>query len=551
MQSVNVFVPLAVAYAIFRHRVIDVRFVAGRALVYGATIVVLAGCAGLVQVTISDRFRSTGLGGLIAVLLAVAVGAFMLPLSRWAGGVIERRVFARQTRARDELLRLAHGLPYAESGATIARVLTEHVCRCLDLTSAAVFWRQIDGTFAQQASAGWSPEDSLSVSAAENLCLAFEGSPEVFRLPALAEPGMPHGNAHPILGLPLFVRRQLAGFALYSAHENTTDLDPDELALLSTTISAASRGYDALELAARVEAANEQRIREGAEHVASLQRLSDAQARFVPREFLHYLGHDSIVDVALGEGVERTMTVLFSDIRSFTTLSEGMTPPAIFAFLNEYMKRVGPLVREHNGFIDKYIGDAVMGLFPVRADDALLAAIALQKELRLFNRQLAREGKPAIAAGVGMHTGELMIGTIGERGRMETTVIADAVNAASRLESATKTFGCSIVLSRATKDALEEPDRFTLRRLGMLHVKGKAQELEVFECCDGDPAEIIERKLATADRFAMALTAVEAGDFGRAYAEFASIGAAIGDDGPTRYYAALCSEAEKSAAPIS
>jgi hypothetical protein len=72
-----------------------------------------------------------------------------------------------------------------------------------------------------------------------------------------------------------------------------------------------------------------------------------------------------------------------------------------------------------------------------------------------------------------------------------------------------------------------------------------------FECCDGDPAEIIERKLATADRFAMALTAVEAGDFGRAYAEFASIGAAIGDDGPTRYYVALCREAEKTAAPIS
>ncbi|MGC2404907.1 MAG: adenylate/guanylate cyclase domain-containing protein [Candidatus Cybelea sp.] len=118
---------------------------------------------------------------------------------------------------------------------------------------------------------------------------------------------------------------------------------------------------------------------------------------------------------------------------------------------NDYLHRVGPLIREHDGFIDKYIGDAIMGLFPGKADDALNAAIALQREIRVFNLHCEKDGKPTIAAGVGIHTGDLMLGTIGERGRMETTVIADAVNAASRLETATKTFAapfCSAVKRR-------------------------------------------------------------------------------------------------------
>ena len=276
---------------------------------------------------------------------------------------------------------------------------------------------------------------------------------------------------------------------------------------------------------------------------AAVERINEAQARFMPTEFLQFLGRESIVDVGLGESVLRRMTVLFSDIRSFTTISEGMSPPEIFKFLNDYLRRVGPQVREYDGFIDKYIGDAIMGLFPGKADDALNAAVALQREIRIFNRQLEKEGKPAIAAGAGIHTGELMLGTIGERGRMETTVIADAVNAAARLESATKSFDCSIVLSRETKDALER-DRFMLRRLGMLHVKGKSKELEVYEAFDGDPPELVVHKQNTLDRFAEALAALEAEDWAAARHGFAKVAAGCERDGPAAYYLARCGELE-------
>ncbi|MGA7355955.1 MAG: adenylate/guanylate cyclase domain-containing protein [Candidatus Cybelea sp.] len=203
---------------------------------------------------------------------------------------------------------------------------------------------------------------------------------------------------------------------------------------------------------------------------------------------------------------------------------------------NDYLHRVGPVIREHDGFIDKYIGDAIMGLFPGKADDALNAAIALQREIRVFNLHCEKDGKPTIAAGVGIHTGDLMLGTIGERGRMETTVIADAVNAASRLETATKTFACSMLLSRETKDALAEPDRFSLRRLGMLQIKGKCEKLEAFECYDGDPADVVEHKQSTAQKFAHALAALEAGGFTEAQEWFSPIAEACASDGPAAFY---------------
>lgn len=173
---------------------------------------------------------------------------------------------------------------------------------------------------------------------------------------------MPQGEGEPYAALSLHIRRNLAGFVLYSAHADGTDLDPDERELLASLVTSASRGYDALHLAEQVEAAYRARADAQAEALntlrhsnATLERFNEAYARFVPTEFLKFLDKSTIVDVALGDHVEREMTVLFSDIRSFTTISEQTSPGQIFTFLNEYVQHVGPLVREHGGFIDKYI----------------------------------------------------------------------------------------------------------------------------------------------------------------------------------------------------
>ncbi len=175
----------------------------------------------------------------------------------------------------------------------------------------------------------------------------------------------------------------------------------------------------------------------------------------------------------LGDHVQRDMTVFFTDIRDFTALSEQLTPQQNFNFLNSYLKHVTPIIRNHHGFIDKYIGDAVMALFPRNANDALNAAIEILNQVNRYNAGRRRAGYVPIEIGIGMHRGELILGTVGEGNRMQTTVIADAVNVASRIEGLTKTFGVGLLLSKAVVDGVDADHKFMLRHLGAVKAKGK------------------------------------------------------------------------------
>jgi len=234
-------------------------------------------------------------------------------------------------------------------------------------------------------------------------------------------------------------------------------------------------------------------------------------SRFVPREFLHFLGKRDITEVRLGDQIQQMMAVLFCDIRSFTTLSEQMTPQENFNFINAYLNRVSPIIRTENGFIDKYIGDAVMALFPKSAEDAVRAAIAIQKEVADYNKTRIATGKQPIKIGIGLHTGKVMLGTVGEEQRMEGTVISDAVNLASRMEGLTKTYNASIVMSEYILYALDQniknqrSSQFTIRFLDRVTVKGKKEPVSVFEILDGEKEERIAMKLKTRPEFEMGL----------------------------------------------
>ena len=174
------------------------------------------------------------------------------------------------------------------------------------------------------------------------------------------------------------------------------------------------------------------------------------------------LGHESITGVRLGDQIQTTMTVLFSDIRDFTTISERLGPEGTMKLLNEYLSRMGPVIRKHGGFIDKYIGDAIMALFPRSPDDAASAILDMMSTMDDFNRDLTGEGRAPLHAGCAIHTGTLMLGIIGEAERYEGTAIADTVNLASRLESLTKYYGVHALVSGATAKHLKDrkvPDR--------------------------------------------------------------------------------------------
>jgi len=232
-----------------------------------------------------------------------------------------------------------------------------------------------------------------------------------------------------------------------------------------------------------------------------LAKINAAYGRFVPHDFLRFLGHESIVDVRLGDQIQKEMTVLFSDIRSFTTISEAMTPQENFNFINSYLSRVSPVIRANQGFIDKYIGDAIMALFPESADDAVRAAVEMQKQVIIYNQHRQLSNYPPITIGIGLHAGTLMLGTIGEEERMESTVIADAVNLASRLEGLTKVYGAGILVSDSILERLGEREKYMCRFVDRVTVKGKKSPLSVFEIYDADTEQSIELKQETATQF--------------------------------------------------
>lgn len=213
---------------------------------------------------------------------------------------------------------------------------------------------------------------------------------------------------------------------------------------------------------------------------AYLKRMNLSLNRFIPREVLSYLKKDSIMDISLGDHTEMEMTVLFADIRDFTTLSEKMTPRENFNFINSYLKRMGPIIRQHGGFVDKYLGDGIMALFPGDPHQALEAALDMRRELVRYNTDRGKAGYDPIRIGVGLHTGTLMVGTIGEEGRMDSTVISDTVNLAARLEGLTKLHQADILVSQAVVEAMPESERQGFRFIGDESVKGKSSMIGVW-----------------------------------------------------------------------
>jgi len=232
-----------------------------------------------------------------------------------------------------------------------------------------------------------------------------------------------------------------------------------------------------------------------------LAKLNAAYERFVPREFLALLDKKSVLDVQLGDQVEKEITLLFCDIREFTSMSEEMTPQDNFNFINAYLSRMEPIISQHHGMIDKYIGDSIMALFPNCADDAAQAAINLLKRLSEYNFTRGRPKRPIIKIGIGLNSGLLMLGTVGGKNRMDGTVISDAVNLASRVEGLTKIYGASLLITEYTYAKLSRPLQYHIRVIDAVKVKGKSQEVTIYEIFDADPPEIIALKEQTLFNF--------------------------------------------------
>jgi class 3 adenylate cyclase/ligand-binding sensor domain-containing protein len=238
------------------------------------------------------------------------------------------------------------------------------------------------------------------------------------------------------------------------------------------------------------------KIRKHKRKLRDMQLINDAFSKFVPYEFLHAIGREYILDVRLGDKTYRDVTVLFLDIRDYTTLAESMSPDDNFAFIQKFVGMMGPIIIENKGFVNQYLGDGIMAIFPERVDDALKAAIDIQNELSTYNQRRISTKKKEIQIGVGLHSGPLIMGIIGDEKRRDPATIADTVNTASRLEGMTKFYGVKILISEESLLLLDSRQKFHTRCLGEVLVKGKNTPLKVFECLDADKEIIRNKKLA-------------------------------------------------------
>ncbi|HOT77473.1 MAG TPA: adenylate/guanylate cyclase domain-containing protein, partial [Candidatus Wallbacteria bacterium] len=216
------------------------------------------------------------------------------------------------------------------------------------------------------------------------------------------------------------------------------------------------------------------------DYVKRNMELNAAYFRFVPKNFVDLLGKESVMNVGPGDNVSRNMAVLFSDIQDFTSLSEKMTPQQNFNFINSYLKRMGPIIRENSGFIDKYIGDAIMALFD-SADCALKCSVKMMEKLVEYNDHRQKAGYAPIAIRIGLHFGPLMLGVVGENERINATVISEDVNIASRLENLCKHFNACIIASGGAMKACGNSDGIETRPLGKYRLGGRPAPFELFE----------------------------------------------------------------------
>jgi adenylate cyclase len=219
---------------------------------------------------------------------------------------------------------------------------------------------------------------------------------------------------------------------------------------------------------------------------ARLRGTVAAFERFVPRKFLAVIAPTGIENIQVGARQERVMTILFCDIRGYTSLSEASTAEQMFDLLNEYLAEMGTAIEENGGFIDKYIGDAIMALFDdSHTDRSIDAALAMRRRLADFNLRRKSAGLRPVDIGIGIHRGSCIMGTVGFQSRIDSTVIGDAVNLASRVEGLTKQYQADVLVTGAVREGLEHPEHYALRLVdGAARAKGKDLTFQLYAVDD-------------------------------------------------------------------
>ncbi|MEJ2585211.1 MAG: adenylate/guanylate cyclase domain-containing protein [Robiginitalea sp.] len=292
---------------------------------------------------------------------------------------------------------------------------------------------------------------------------------------------------------PLKVKHHTLGMVILG-HRDEVEYTAADLKLLTTI---------ALQSATAIESAQlyQKGLKEVQDREEAIRKIHDASQKFVPSEFIKSLGKAKITEVFLGDLAEREVTVVFVDIRGFTTISEGLSPTDNFLFVNAFNNRMGPVIRKNRGFIMQYLGDGFMALFPAGSQDAMNASVEMHKVLQEYNRERAEKNRLPVQIGVGMQTGKLIMGITGDNERLDAAIISDTVNTAARIEGLSKHYGTSILLTKECRDNLTHPEEFDFRYLGRVQLKGKTRPIDLYECINGDEQDLQRHKLSNLGTF--------------------------------------------------
>ncbi|HVZ95361.1 MAG TPA: adenylate/guanylate cyclase domain-containing protein [Chitinophagaceae bacterium] len=381
-------------------------------------------------------------------------------------------------------------LAQAIGPAAIAQVAVEEAMHLIkSVGGIAILWDEETRQLQAPAIAGGTlfKKENIAGNTELLLHIGLNGQSDIMTdLSALRNAGIIADEVQSIVYAALKVKHRIMG-AIILAGDQPMQYAASDLKFLITLALQSSSAIESSLL-------YEKSIREAREKEEAMRRIYEITAKFVPFEFIGSLGHKVITDVKLGDQVEKVVTVLFTDIRDYTTLSEQMTPEENFKFVSSYNKRMGPIIRDHEGFINQYLGDAIMALFPESAEKALAAAIEMQQNIRDFNKMQKVNDGHLIRMGIGMHTGPLIMGITGDMNRLDATTISDTVNTASRIESLTKYYKANILISHVTLGLIPHPELFHLRFLGKVQVKGKQSAVGIYECFSSDNEEQIEKK---------------------------------------------------------
>jgi predicted ATPase/class 3 adenylate cyclase len=331
-----------------------------------------------------------------------------------------------------------------------------------------------------------------------------------------------------MLAVPITVHDRVIGVVYAELHEPGGSFGADQEQAVAFLCAQAAAPLWNFRLEARLRAADEHR-----------QSLMDVQSRFVPNELLRILDIDDLRRVRSGYKVEREMTVLISDIRSYTTMLEDMNVTEASNLAMGFLRAVELPIISYNGMIQDVRGDEIVAVFDSESD-AVRAGLAMQRSLREHNTERSARGSQEFRAGIGINTGAVGVGLVGGVNRMVLTIIGDAVNLAARIESTNKRYGSTVLVSDATYARLAGPEHFDVRRMERVMVVNRRRPVTIYEVYNQDPDPVRAAKRSAQPAFNEAFALFDAGDVDGARAAFQRCRQLLPDDPVAPLHLAHC-----------